>query len=302
MISQNIWPELPFEEWKDTLVALHMKMQIPGKVKLVLSPFLNQWWHVAFYLSAAGMTTGLIPYKDILFEINFDFINHDLTVKTTGNQTKTIPLWQCSVAEFYSEFMNALKSLGIDITINTLPAEVPDPIHCDQDMRNAYDKVYVYRWWLIQIQCSKALELFRSAFRGKCSPVQFYWGSFDLNVTCYSGKAASPPEQSGIIMQFSEDEENFSCGFWPGNSNYPKPAFYSYLYPQPKAIGDTKVVPQAGLFNPKLGEFILNYEDVRNSKSPEALISDFLNSTYEHSAKLAGWDIEFFKTKFPNRI
>jgi hypothetical protein len=299
MKPEILWPQLPFEEWKDTLEALHMKMQIPGKVKLALNPFLNEWWHVAFHLTASGMTTGLIPYHDFVFEINFDFINHNLLIRTSDNREKTISLIQCSVAEFYFEFMNALYVLDIAIKINTLPAEVPNPVRCDEDTRRAYNKDFVYRWWQVQIQTGKILEQFRSRFRGKSSPVLFYWGSFDLNVTRYSGKAVVPPENGGKIMLFSEDEENFSCGFWAGNDNYPKPAFYSYMYPAPKGIENTGFKPRLASFNQTLGEFILNFEDVNKSESPGELIMEFLNSTYEESAKLAGWNIESLRTKFP---
>jgi hypothetical protein len=205
----------------------------------------------------------------------------------------------CTVAEFYKELMNTLTNLGIKITINTLPAEVLNPIHCYEDMRMAYDKEYVYRWWQIQIQCGKVLERFRFDFHGKSSPVLFYWGSFDLNETRYSGKPADPPERGGRIMQYSENEENFSCGFWPGNENYPKPAFYSYLYPAPKGVEDVKIKPKEAAYNSQLGEFILDYDAVRKSASASDLILEFLNSTYEESAKLAGWDFESLKTQIP---
>ncbi len=299
MKSDNLWPPLPFEEWRDTLEALHMKIQVAGKIKLALNPFLNHWWQVAFYLNASGMTTGLIPYSDLVFEINFDFINHYLFIRTSDNRTKTISLIECTVAEFYKELINTLTDLGIKVTINTLPAEVPNPIHCYEDMRMAYDKEYAYRWWQIQIQCGKVLERFRSDFRGKSSPVQFYWGSFDLNETRYSGKSAAPPEQGGKIMQFAENEENFSCGFWPGNENYPKPAFYSYIYPAASGIGSVKIKPKEAAYSTLLGEFILDYEDVRKSSSPGEMIMEFLSSTYEESAKLAGWDIKSLRIQIP---
>jgi hypothetical protein len=299
MKLNQLWPALPYNEWKDTLDALHMKMQVVGKVKLELSTFLNQWWHVAFYLDAYGMTTGLIPYKDISFEINFDFIAHKLIIRTTDNHQKEISLAGCSVAEFYSEFMDSLKSLGVDININTLPAEVSNPVHCYEDHRDAYDKEYVNQWWQIQLHASKVFEIFRSGFRGKSSPVHFYWGSFDLSNTRYSGKQVMPPAHRGKIMQYAENEENFAVGFWPGNENYPLPAFYSYLYPAPKGIENTLISPKQASFNPVLGEFILNYDDVRNSEFPGMIISDFLESTYEASAKLAGWDTKSLKAIIP---
>ena len=299
MKSEKIWPALPYEEWKDTLEALHMKMQIPGKVKLGLNPFLNQWWHVAFHLTASGMTTGLIPFGDFVFEINFDFTNHHTVIRTSDRREKIISLVQCSVAEYYIEFMNALYSLGINIKINTLPAEVPNPVHCDEDTRRAYDKKYVFNWWQVLIQAGKIMEQYRSTFRGKQNPVLFYWGSFDLNVTRYNGKTAPLPKQGGRIMEFSEDEENFSCGFWAGSETYPKPAFYSYIYPAQKEMESLKIKPDSASFNSSMGEFILDYDEVRKSSSPGELLLEFFNSTYHESAKLAGWDLKSLKTRRP---
>src|SRR4030095_10963365 len=220
---KNNWPSLPYEKWKDTLDALHMKMQVVGKIKLVLNPFLNHWWHVAFYLNASGMTTGLIPYNDRAFEIDFDFINHKLFIRTSDGDFSDVPLAGCSVADFYSELMQALNTLGIKVTINTLPSEVPNPVHCHQDKRSAYRSEYVHRWRQILLQSEKVLEQFRSGFRGKSSPVHFFWGSFDLAHTRFSGKPAEPPNYGGKIMRFAEDEENFTSGFWAGNENYPHP-------------------------------------------------------------------------------
>jgi uncharacterized protein DUF5996 len=299
MYNKHLWPALPYNEWKDTLEALHMKMQVVGKVKLELSPFLNQWWHVAFHLNVAGMTTGLIPYRDSVFEINFDFNKHTLFIRTSDDLQREVPLAGCSVAEFYGEFMDSLKSLGIDIKINTLPAEVANPVHCYEDHRNAYDKEYVNRWWILQLQASKIFEIFRSGFRGKSSPVHFYWGSFDLSHVRYCGKLVMPPAEGGKIMKYSENEENFAIGFWPGNENYGQPAFYSYLYPAPKGIESAAISPKEAAFNTGLGEFIFNYDDVRKSEFPGMVVSDFLDSTYEASAKLAGWDIKSLKAEIP---
>lgn len=292
------WPPIKYDEWKDTLDALHMKMQVVGKIKLELNPFLNHWWHVAFYFTSSGMTTGLIPYNDMVFEIDFDFIYHKVIIRTNG-EVKEVSLFDCSVAQFYNELMRTLNNLDIKITINTLPSEVPNPIHCHQDTRSAYDKQYVYRWWQILLQSWKVFEQFRSLFRGKSSPVQFFWGSFDLSYARYSGKIVSPPGYGGKIMAYAENEENFACGFWPGNANYPYAAFYSYFYPAPHGIENVTIKPQPASYNAKLGEFILNYDDVRETESPGELILEFLNSTYTQSAKLAGWDIESLRTHGP---
>jgi hypothetical protein len=276
-----------------------MKMQVAGKIKLALCPFLNQWWHTAFYFNANGMTTGLIPYDNIIFGIDIDFNEHILIIRTDENKIRKFSLKDCTVAEFYAELMKNLKELGINVTINTLPSEVPNPVHCHEDTRSAYDEKYVHRWWKIQLQSKMIFERFRTSFRGKSSPVHFFWGSFDLNHTRFSGKAADPPEHSGVIMEYSENEENFSCGFWAGNDNYQNPAYYSYIYPAPKGITDTIIIPKEAAFDKKLGLFVLNYDDVRISNDPEKMILDFLNSTYEKSAVLAGWDIASLKAKTP---
>src|SRR5438876_194428 len=247
MNKENIWSPLPYEGWKDTLDALHMKMQVVGKIKLALNPFLNQWWNTAFYMTAFGMTTGLIPYKNSEFEIDFDFTKHTLLIRIPDKEIISVPLNNCSVAEFYTNLMDSLVSAGIKVTINTLPAEVPNPVHCYQDTRSAYDEEYVHRWWKILLQINMILERFRTPFRGKSSPVHFFWGSFDLAHTRFSGKTAKPPDTGGIIMKYSENEENFSCGFWAGNMNYPKPAYYSYIYPAPKGLETLKLKPEAAL-------------------------------------------------------
>lgn len=300
MSLNDPWPELSYSSWKETLDALHMKMQIAGKVKLALSPFLNQWWNTAFHINTSGLSSGLISFENIIFEINFDLTLHKCIIKTSGSKIIEIPLMQCSVAEFYSELMGALARLGINVKINTLPAEVPEPVHCYEDTRRAYDKEYVSRWYRILLRSGMVFEKFRSSFRGKSSPVNFFWGSFDLSETRYSGKSAKPPEQGGRIMKYAENEENFAVGFWAGNINYPKPAFYTYMYPAPKGIESVKIKPDAASFNPKLGEFILDYEEIRKLADPEEMILDFLNSTYLESAKLAGWDIESLKAEIPD--
>jgi hypothetical protein len=299
MNKEKIWPSLPFGECRDSMETLHMKMQIVGKVKLALTPFLNQWWNVGFFINSRGMTTGLIPCGDIIFEVNFDFNEHILSISTNKNELKTIQLSKGTVAEFYSEFMDSLSALGISVKIDPTPSEVPNPVRCDEDMRSTYEKDHVYRWWNILLRANMVFEEFRSSFRGKSSPVLFYWGSFDLNNTRFSGKPAEPPKQSGIIMKYAENEENFAVGFWHGNANYPKPAFYSYHYPAVNGIEKLKISPIAALYNTQLGEFILDYDDVLSSDKPEEMILEFLNSTYKESVKLAGWDIDSFKTIAP---
>ncbi|HEX2867786.1 MAG TPA: DUF5996 family protein [Ignavibacteriales bacterium] len=298
--NETQWPALPYEKWKDTLDTLHMWMQIPGKVKLALHPFLNQWWEVAFQLTSYGLTTGLIPYKDNAFDVNFDFIRHEVVIHKISGESLKISLYPRSVANFYSEFMGALKDLRIDVKINPMQVEVSNPLSCDKDeLHSSYDKSYVENWRLLQVKCYFAFERFCSTFRGKESPIQFFWGSFDLNGTRFSGKAVSPPDNGGRIMRFAENEENFSFGFWPGDSRYPHPAFYSYLYPAPKGIENVHIEPSIASFNTAMGEFILPYEDVVSSASPEEMILRFLKSTYEESAKLAGWELKALEGPVP---
>ncbi len=268
MNSTNSWPSLPYEKWNDTLDSLHMKMQIIGKVKLALNPFLNQWWQVAFYLNMRGMTTGLIPYEDGVFEIEFNFIDHNLSVRLSNNQLKVIPLSPTPVATFYSDFMDILKSMGINVVINTLPCEVPDPVKFELDNgKKSYDKDFVHTWWKILIQVQKVFESFRSGFRGKSSPVHFFWGSFDLCETRFSGNPCAIPIGAGRIMKFAENEENFTFGFWPGDKNYPHAAFYSYFYPAPEGI-ETPGNHGEKYYNINMREYILDYQEVIDSQKP----------------------------------
>ncbi len=296
------WPELPYDEWKDTLDTLHMWMQIVGKVKLELAPFVNQWWEVAFYVTANGVTSGPIPYGEETFQIDFDFITHTLFILTSTSITRTIPLKRCPVSVFYEQFIHALEELEIYVTIWPVPVEVENPIPFPQDLTHAsYDEEYVKRWWHILVEVNEVLEEFRTSFRGKSSPIQFFWGSFDLNGTRFSGRRAIPPKTKGVmkkIMDFAENEENFAFGFWPGDERFPAPAFYTYIYPALKGYDEIKLSGGAS-FNEQLRECILSYEVVRKSKNPEKSILDFLEMTYMESASLAGWDIESLKTQVP---
>lgn len=288
------WQSLPYESWSDTLDALHMKMQVIGKVKLALCPFLNQWWQVAFYLNTRGMHTGVIPYEDGFFDIEFDFIDHYLAVRTSNNKVKVVPFIASSVATFYNEFIEIIRSLGIYVSINSLPCEFSDPVPFEMDhAKNSYNKEYVHTWWKILLQVQGVFESFRSGFRGKSSPVHFFWGSFDLCETRFSGKPCQPPLGGGRIMKYAENEENFTFGFWPGDKNFPRPAFYSYFYP---SIVDIETFRY---YNNQMKEFILDYQEVIDSDTPEELILDFLNETYERGAKAAGWDIESLISEIP---
>jgi hypothetical protein len=263
------WPPLPWDEWKDTCETLHMWTQIVGKVKLELAPFLNEWWNVTFYLTARGMTTGLIPYRDRAFQVDFDFIDHNLFIQTDNGVIKAMSL---------------------------VPREVPNPISCDVNrVHSSYDPDPVNRWWRIQVQTTKVLQRFRSPFVGKSSPIHFFWDSFDLNHTRFSGRPAPPPEGMPRFFQIAEDQENVAFGFWPGNPNYAgvtlgEPAFYSYIYPAPEGYSEATVRPGAAYFDQTLGEFILRYEDLRRVDSPEEDLLAFFQSAYEVAADLAGWE------------
>src|SRR6266436_5384971 len=292
-IRAELWPSLPYEAWKDTRDTLHMWTQIVGKVRMDLSPFLNHWWHVTLYVTPRGLTTSAIPYQRVTFEVTFDFIEHTLFIRTSEGTTKALPLIPRSVAAFYREFMDCLHALGIEVTINPLPSEVQDPIRCDVDEVHAsYDPVYAQRFWRILVQTDAVLQRYRSPFLGKSSPVHFFWGSFDLALTRFSGRRA--PERPGADRMTREaySHEVISCGFWPGNDSFPVPAFYSYTYPEPPGLKEASICPDQAFYSPELSIFILRYDDVRNSGEPEKTLMDFLQSTYEAGANLAHWDRE----------
>lgn len=287
----EIWPPLPFDDWRDTCETLHMWMEIIGKVKLALCSFLNEWWEVSFFVSARGLTTSTIPYDAGVFEITVDFIDHNLLIQRSDGSSKQLRLRPQSVADFYAEFMAALSDLGIHVEISMLPSEVANPVSFDQDRVHAsYDETYAHRWWQVLVQTEKALQRFRSPFIGKASPVQFFWGTFDLSETRFSGRPATPPPGSDIIYRLSEDQENYACGFWPGNGGFGEAAFYAYLYPTPDGIASASIKPDVAAWDAKLGEFVLRYEDVRQATAPEGMLLDFFQSTYEAGATLAHWD------------
>jgi hypothetical protein len=302
--KKHDWPDLPYADWHETMDTLHLWMQVVGKVKLALSPFINQWWEVVFYVTSRGMTTGRIPYaKDTkAFQVDFDFLDHMLTIQTSSGEERKIPLKARTVAAFYREFMQTLKSLEIVVTIWPVPVEFSETIPFPKDTKHhSYDPVAVTKWWRSQVLISLALDRFRSSFRGKSSPIQFYWGSFDLNGTRFSGKLTKPPQKKGVmgrIMNYAENEENFAFGFWPGDRNFPHAAFYTYLYPQPIGI-ETLDFGKHASFNEQLGECILPYDAVRKSPDPEQAILQFLETTYSKSATLAGWDIKSLTAQIP---
>ena len=285
------WPALPLEAWRDTCDTLHMWMQVVGKVRMVLSPFENHWWHVPLYVTARGLTTSPIPYQGRTFEVDFDFIDHNLLIQTSDGTSKTMPLISRSVADFYQEFMTSLRALQIEVTINTLPSEVTNPIHCDQDFVHAsYDPEYANRFWRILVQTAAVMKRYRSRFIGKCSPVHFFWGGFDLALTFFSGRRAPERPDEDHMQREAMSHEEISCGFWPGDERFPEPAFYSYTSPAPPGLESSSLRPAGAFYDPHLGEFLLSYDDVRNAASPDQALLDFFQSAYEAGATLAHWD------------
>ncbi len=279
-----------------------MWTQIVGKVKLELCPFVNEWWEVPLQLTARGLTTMTISFSRGVFAIDFDFVDHNLHIRTSDGAVKVLPLIPRSVADFYAEFMATLGTLGIEVNLNTRPQQFQPLIPFEQDRAHAaYDSAAVDRWWHILTRVGVVMEKYRAGFSGKSSPVQFYWGDFDLCVTRFSGKSSEPPKGANRRGRFTEDEGNITAGFWPGGKKYPKAAFYSYTYPAPATGYKTAHIwPEKARFDPKLGEFILDYDDVRSSTAPEKIISDFFQSTYEVGATVAHWDRAAFERNGPD--
>jgi Family of unknown function (DUF5996) len=298
VLSQEYWPALAYNDWNETCETLHMWTQVVGKVRLVLSPYINHWWQVPLYVNARGLTTSPIPYKQRTFEVQFDFIDHNLHILTSEGRNKTLPLMPQSVAEFYDGFMTALSTLGIQVTIDTLPAEVANPIRCDvDDVHQAYDAEYANRFWRVLVQTELIMQRFRSNFIGKNSPIHFFWGSFDLALTRFSGRRA--PERPGADHMTREaySHEVSSCGFWPGNSAAPEPVFYVYQVPEPEGFKEASVRPDKAFYSQEVGEFMLRYEDVRTSATPEQDLLAFFQSTYNVGATLGHWDRENLERK-----
>ncbi|HSM85453.1 MAG TPA: DUF5996 family protein [Candidatus Limnocylindrales bacterium] len=293
----DCWPALPFDSWRDTCDTLHMWTQIVGKVRLALTPRVNHWWNVPLYVSARGLTTSAIPYGSRIFEMEFDLVEHKLVIRTSDPATRTIALAPRTVADFYREVMAALRSLQIDVHIWNMPVEVADPVPFDRDTVHAsYDPEYARRFWRILVSCDEVFQVFRSRFIGKSSPVHFFWGSFDLAVSRFSGRRApartDPDPVLRKIMQEAYSHEVISAGWWPGGGEVKDAAFYCYAAPEPQGFAAARVRPQAAGYQPKLGEFILSYDDVRREQSPTSALLDFLQSTYEAGATLGRWDRE----------
>jgi hypothetical protein len=291
----NSWPALKFAEWQDTLATLHMWTQVVGKIRLEQTPLVNHWWNVPLYVSARGLTTSAMPYRDgRMFEIEFDFIDHKLRIACSDGTTKSLELRPISVADFYHEVMSALLELGIEVRIWTTPVEVPAPIRFEEDHgHKSYDPDYANRFWRALVKMTEVFQEFRARFIGKCSPVHFFWGSFDLAVTRFSGRLAPEREGADLITREAYSHEVISHGWWPGNKDM-EAAFYSYTAPEPAGLAATvaegKIRPAQTFYNAELKEFFLLYEDVRTAVPPEQALMDFCQTTYEAGAGLAGWD------------
>jgi hypothetical protein len=289
--SSEAWPPLPLSAWSDTYATLHMWTQIVGKVRLALSPHINHWWEVPFYVNARGLTTSPIPYSQGVFEIQFDFIDHRLDVITSLGKTKSLRLEPRTVADFHKEFLSLLQSLDIGVKIWRMPVEIPNPIRFDQDqVHGAYDPEYANAFWRILVTVDATFKEFRSRFLGKVSPVHFFWGSFDLAVTRFSGRRA--PERPGADRMTREaySHEVSSVGFWPGGGDVKGAAFYSYAAPAPDGFGERTARPAAAFYNKELGEFLLMYDDLRSMEAPRDALLDFCQTTYEAAADLGHWD------------
>ena len=289
----EIWPALPYEEWKDTYETLHLWTQIVGKVRMGLTPFRNHWWHVTFYVTPRGLTTSAIPYQGGTFDVTFDFVEHQLFIHTSEGTTSRLPLIPRSVAAFYREFMTRLSRLGIEVTINPMSCELPSPIRCDLDEVDAsYDPIYAQRFWRILVLTDGVMQRYRSAFLGKTSPVHFFWGGFDLALTFFSGRRA--PERPGADQMQREaySHEVISVGFWPGDQRFPAPAYYAYSAPEPPGFSSASVRPEQAFYSQELGEFLLRYDDVRTASTPEVALLDFFQSTYAAGASIGHWDRE----------
>jgi len=294
--SSETWPELPYAAWQDTCATLQLWAQIVGKIRLTQTPWLNHSWHVVLYVSARGLTTGPIPFGDRVLEIEFDFIDHVLWLRTGDGHVRQVMLRPQSVAVFYADVMMSVGELGLSVHINETPNEISDAIPFSKDEVHAsYDPVYAHRFWLILSQAHRVFTTFRTAFLGKASPVHFFWGSFDLAVTRFSGRKA-PRHPGGVpnlpdaVAREAYSHEVSSAGFWPGGGPIPYAAFYSYAYPAPDGFANAAVRPAAAFFSKDLGEFILPYDAVRTADDPDRVLMDFLQSTYDAAADLGKWD------------
>jgi len=285
----DAWPALPLSDWQDTYATLHMWSQIVGKIRLTLTPLENHFWNSTLYLTSRGLTTSPIPYGNRTFEIDFDFVDHRLIIQTSDASTNVLSLSPKSVADFYGEVMDTLRTLAIEVQISAKPDEVQDPIPFAEDRKHAsYDGEAVNRFWRILFQADRVFKKFRARFIGKCSPVHFFWGSFDHAVTRFSGRRAPERPGADAITREAYSHEVISHGFWPGGGAIDSPMFYSYAAPAPAGLDKASILH--GFYSSDLSQFLLPYDDVRRSTSPDDTLLEFMQSTYEAGANLANWD------------
>ena len=291
----SVWPDLPYDKWYETAATLQLWTQIVGKIRLALTAWVNHGWQVTLYVSARGLTTSTIPVGTEILEIEFDFISQRLIVRTSWGEERALPLGPQTVADFYGRTIDLLHGIGITVSINEMPSEVPNPIRFSQDRSHAtYDADAAYRFWRALVQADRILKLFRSGFLGKVSPVHFFWGGFDLAVTRFSGRIAplhpgGVPGLSDAVTREAYSHEVSSAGFWPGSEYFPKAAFYSYAYPEPAGFRG-RAMTSGAYFDETLEIFILPYDTVRSAERPDTLLLDFLSTTYAAAADSAGWD------------
>jgi hypothetical protein len=289
-MNDELWPPLPYDAWKDTYATLHMWTQIVGKVALAQGPPLNHSWAIALHLTPRGLTTRLLPHDARSFTMEFDFIDHQLVIRTTDGARRVLKLEPRSVADFYRAVMATLDEMSLPVKIWPVPVEIPDPVPFQEDTQHrSYDPELANRCWRILGQVERVLTGARCQFIGKCSPVHFFWGAFDLAVTRFSGKTA-PPREGPAFMREAYSHEVISHGFWPGGGTVLEPVFYAYAVPEPAGLKEARVEPSAAYYHQELGEFILPYEAVRTASSPDKAIEAFIASTYDKAATLAGWD------------
>jgi hypothetical protein len=292
----DAWPPLPLEGWQDTFATLHLWTQLVGKTRLALSPMENHWWQVALYVTPRGLTTSPIPCGNRTFEVSFDFVDHQLVVRTSDGDVRTLPLEARPVADFYRDYVALLGSLGLDVHIWPHPSEIPDPIpFADDRVHAAYDPDAARRCWRVLVQADRVLKRFRGRFVGKCSPAHFWWGAFDIACTRFSGRTA-PAHPGGVpnlpdyVAREGYSHECISAGWWPGGGPLAEPAFYAYAYPEPAGCPQASIRPDSAYYHPDLHEWILPYEAVRTSSDPDATLLEFLQSTYAAAADLGAWD------------
>ncbi len=285
------WPVLPYDEWADTLGTVHMVVQILGKVRVALSPKEPEWAHITLYVSARGLTTGPVPSNVGVFDVEADFLHHEVVIRTADGELERVPLRARPIAEFWAEFVAALRKLGLEVELSSMPQEVADPIPFPDDtVHTTYDPEAATRFWRVLTVVEPVFAEYRAAFKGKVSRVQFFWGSVDLTVTRFSGEPCTPPPGAGMLDRVAYDYEQMSVGWWPGSATFPRPAFYAYAYPRPDGIETVTLDVPGATWDTELGELILGYDDVRAAPSPENALRAFLDAAYDACATRAHWD------------